>query len=86
MPLICLGRGGQKQRVALARAVYANPDIYVLDDVLSALDSHVTKHICSNLLKGPLMAPGPLKGYKEMKEVDVDHGSHRPCKSIDIPF
>ena len=51
-------RGGQKQRVALARAVYANPDIYVLDDVLSALDSHVTSHIISNLLKGPLMAPG----------------------------
>jgi len=48
--------GGQKQRVALARAVYANPDIYILDDVLSALDSHVTSHICSKLLRGPLLA------------------------------
>jgi len=48
--------GGQKQRVALARAVYANPDIYVLDDVLSALDSHVASHICTNLFKGPLFA------------------------------
>ncbi|CAK9010916.1 unnamed protein product, partial [Durusdinium trenchii] len=48
--------GGQKQRVALARAVYANPDIYILDDVLSALDSHVTTHICNNLLRGPLLA------------------------------
>jgi len=46
--------GGQKQRVALARAVYADPDIYILDDVLSALDSHVATHICGQLLRGPL--------------------------------
>ena len=29
--------GGQKQRVALARAVYADANIYVMDDVLSAV-------------------------------------------------
>lgn len=37
--------GGQKQRVSLARAVYNNADIYMLDDPLSAVDSHVGKHI-----------------------------------------
>ena len=31
--------GGQKQRVSLARVLYANPDIALLDDVFSALDS-----------------------------------------------
>ncbi|KAK2011485.1 hypothetical protein LZ32DRAFT_338463 [Colletotrichum eremochloae] len=44
--------GGQKARVALARAVYARADIYLLDDVLSAVDSHVGRHIIENVL-GP---------------------------------
>lgn len=44
--------GGQKARVSLARAVYARADIYLLDDVLSAVDSHVGKHIIDNVL-GP---------------------------------
>lgn len=44
--------GGQKQRVALARAVYSQADIYLLDDPLSAVDSHVGKHIFDNVL-GP---------------------------------
>jgi ATP-binding cassette subfamily C (CFTR/MRP) protein 1 len=37
--------GGQKQRIALARAVYQNCGTMLLDDVLSALDSHVGAHV-----------------------------------------
>lgn len=44
--------GGQKQRVALARVLYAKPDIVLLDDVLSALDSKTEMLITNNLL-GP---------------------------------
>ncbi|KAL9091860.1 MAG: hypothetical protein Q9165_004611 [Trypethelium subeluteriae] len=42
--------GGQKARLTLARAVYARSDIYLLDDVLSAVDQHVGRHIIDNVL------------------------------------
>ncbi|KAL5011002.1 hypothetical protein ScPMuIL_013307 [Solemya velum] len=42
--------GGQKQRVSLARAVYFDADIYLLDDPLSAVDSHVGKHIFEKVI------------------------------------
>lgn len=46
--------GGQKARVSLARAVYANTDIILLDDVLSAVDSKVGKHIIDECVLGIL--------------------------------
>ena len=42
--------GGQKQRVSLARAVYQDADVYLLDDPLSAVDSHVGKHIFEEVI------------------------------------
>ncbi|XP_072401345.1 multidrug resistance-associated protein 1 isoform X11 [Diabrotica undecimpunctata] len=59
--------GGQKQRVSVARAVYSNADIYFLDDPLSAVDSHVGKHIFEKVI-GP---HGLLKGKTK---VLVTHG------------
>tara|TARA_B110000285_G_C15059384_1_gene581469 strand:+ start:892 stop:1098 length:207 start_codon:yes stop_codon:yes gene_type:complete len=37
--------GGQKARVSLARAVYAEKDIILMDDPISALDANVKKKI-----------------------------------------
>ena len=48
--------GGQRQRVSLARAVYRQTDIYVLDDVLSAVDAHVGKAIYQRCITGLLGA------------------------------
>ncbi|XP_043498534.1 multidrug resistance-associated protein 1 isoform X8 [Polistes fuscatus] len=58
--------GGQKQRVALARAVYNDSDIYFLDDPLSAVDSHVGKHIFENVV-----GPGGL--LKKKTRVHITH-------------
>lgn len=43
--------GGQKARISLARAVYRQADIYLLDDPLSAVDTHVGKHIYENCIR-----------------------------------
>ncbi|XP_065155853.1 multidrug resistance-associated protein 1 isoform X1 [Atheta coriaria] len=59
--------GGQKQRISVARAVYADSDIYFLDDPLSAVDSHVGKHIFDKVL-------GPNGLLRKKTRVLVTHG------------
>ncbi|WPK23960.1 hypothetical protein PUMCH_001210 [Australozyma saopauloensis] len=44
--------GGQRARLSLARALYSRAEIYLLDDVLSAVDAHVGKKITQQVL-GP---------------------------------
>uniref|UniRef100_A0A182J5C3 Uncharacterized protein n=1 Tax=Anopheles atroparvus TaxID=41427 RepID=A0A182J5C3_ANOAO len=64
--------GGQRARVSLARAVYNNASIYLLDDPLSAVDSHVGKHLFEEVI-------GP-RGYLAQKQratrVLVTHQVH----------
>ncbi|CAJ1963398.1 unnamed protein product [Sphenostylis stenocarpa] len=46
--------GGQKQRVQLARAVYQDCDIYLLDDVFSAVDAETGSFIFKECIMGAL--------------------------------
>ncbi|XP_026834859.1 multidrug resistance-associated protein 1 isoform X17 [Drosophila erecta] len=59
--------GGQKQRISLARAVYSDADLYLLDDPLSAVDSHVGKHIFEEVI-------GPKGILARKSRVLVTHG------------
>ncbi|KAK6937389.1 ABC transporter type 1, transmembrane domain [Dillenia turbinata] len=46
--------GGQKQRIQLARAVYQDCDIYLLDDIFSAVDAHTGTNIFKECVRGAL--------------------------------
>ncbi|KAF8936610.1 hypothetical protein BGZ47_009413, partial [Haplosporangium gracile] len=67
--------GGQKQRVSLARAAYADADVYLLDDPLSAVDAHVDRHLWKHLL-------GPSGILKDKTRILVTHGIHH-LKEVD---
>ena len=65
--------GGQQARVSLARAVYADADLYLLDDPLSAVDFKVNKHIfktCINDLLGEKMRVLTSHQEQHMREAD----------------
>ncbi|KAF9350371.1 hypothetical protein BGX26_011435 [Mortierella sp. AD094] len=65
--------GGQKQRISIARAVYADADVYILDDPLSAVDAHVDKHIFDNVLSTILAEKTRIlitNGVKHLQKVD----------------
>ncbi|KAL3633123.1 ABC transporter C member 13 [Castilleja foliolosa] len=59
--MACIGEkginlsGGQRARLALARAIYHDTDMYLLDDILSAVDAHVGRLILQEAILGPLM-------------------------------
>lgn len=46
--------GGQKWRVTLARAIYSRAEILVMDDIFSAVDAHVGRHIFEKCIGGPI--------------------------------
>ena len=46
--------GGQKARISLARAVYADKQLILMDDPISALDANVKKKIFKRVFKRKL--------------------------------
>ncbi|KAI7902298.1 P-loop containing nucleoside triphosphate hydrolase protein [Cokeromyces recurvatus] len=84
--------GGQKQRVSLARAVYSYAKTVLLDDCLSAVDAHTSKHIYEKCIMGDLLKGRTvilvthqvrlcLPGAKFL--VKIENGNVLGCDSID---
>jgi len=65
--------GGQKQRIALARAIFANPDVSLLDDCFSALDSTTGGLVFRNLFSVSADHTGILRNSGTML---VTHAIH----------
>lgn len=67
--------GGQKARVSLARAIYSRADVYLLDDVLSAVDAHVGKKITNSVLSstGMLASKTLVLATNSVKILKIAH-------------
>ncbi|KAF8938179.1 hypothetical protein BGZ58_001414 [Dissophora ornata] len=65
--------GGQKQRISIARAVYADADVYIFDDPLSAVDAHVDHQIFEQALTSILASKTRIlvtNGVNHLQDVD----------------
>ncbi|KAL1513345.1 hypothetical protein ABEB36_002766 [Hypothenemus hampei] len=66
--------GGQRARINLARAVYKQADIYLLDDPLSAVDTHVGKALFEQCITGFLQDKTVVLVTHQLQYLkDVDH-------------
>ncbi|CAF4216107.1 unnamed protein product [Rotaria sp. Silwood2] len=61
--------GGQKARISLARALYADADLYLLDDPLAAVDPNVAKKIFDQCI-------GPRSLLSGKTRILVTHQTH----------
>ena len=78
--------GGQRQRLSLARACYADADLYVVDDPISAVDAAVGRHLLEKCFRGYLKGktillathhPAPARLADQV--VVMEHGVARVC-------
>jgi ABC-type multidrug transport system fused ATPase/permease subunit len=69
--------GGQKQRISIARGAYANADVYVFDDPLSALDAQVSNELFEKMMleylnrKAVVLVMNQLQLLKQCSVVSV---------------
>lgn len=53
--------------MSLARALYSDAEVYLLDDPLSAVDAHVSKHIFDNLIGPEGVLKGKVRRFKRRR-------------------
>ncbi|KAI9454319.1 hypothetical protein HD554DRAFT_2151146 [Boletus coccyginus] len=70
--------GGQKARVVLARAVYARTKYVLLDDPLSAVDSHTARFLYERLLRAPLLANRTVVSFAHLARLRPRPRPHPP--------
>jgi ABC-type multidrug transport system fused ATPase/permease subunit len=63
--------GGQKFRVDLARSLYSNSDIYLFDDIISAVDVHVSTSIMEKTVKKYLASKTILMATHAVKFAEL---------------
>ena len=69
--------GGQKARLVLARALYADGDIFLLDDPISAVDAKVAREIFSKCIR-------PLSRHKTVILVSHQLNYIEQCDEVII--
>lgn len=91
--------GGQKARINLARAIYKEADIYLLDDPLSAVDTHVGKRLFEDCIENYLsnkcviLVTHQLQYLQNLNNIILidkgamkAHGSYADIQGLDYDF
>lgn len=65
--------GGQKQRTALARALARDPSILILDDALSAVDTHTETKILEDLKEALAGRTAFIISHRVSAVMNADH-------------
>lgn len=65
--------GGQKQRVSIARALIKDPEVLILDDCLSAVDTKTESEILNNLKKVTLQKTAIIISHRVSSVKDADY-------------
>jgi ABC-type cobalamin/Fe3+-siderophores transport system ATPase subunit len=72
--------GGQKQRISVARALFSQASLYLLDDPLSAVDSHVAQHLWTHAIKPLVRQTSSSNNHAacdDVGEVEIDDTSDK---------